>query len=108
MADTAVQTEVAEPFVCGRCGDCCIEVGRTFWKGGLIDEHIWDDCPELKAWANDDDYGDDGFLDCEMLDYDDDARAVCLIELVYGVAAKPVVCREHECGEDSGEAGKDK
>jgi len=73
-----------------RCGNCCIDVGRTFWKNGNYSVF-----PELNAIANNDDHEDNG-LPCEMLSYDDKGKAVCGIHEIYGYEAKPRVCKEHE------------
>ena len=81
---------------CKRCGRCCVEVGRTFWKNGNYEKY-----PELNEWANDGDH-EDGGLPCEMLSFGYDAEvperknvAICLIEALYGRDAKPKVCREY-------------
>lgn len=82
---------------CNRCGKCCWEVGRTFWKNGGGDGQ-WDGIAELENAANDGDH-EDGGLACEMLDFDGGV-AVCMVELAYGKEAKPEVCVDHQCGED--------
>lgn len=82
---------------CKRCGRCCAEVGRTFWKGGDYEEFA-----ELNEWANDGDHEDSG-LPCEMLSFGFDSQvqdgkvkvATCLIEALYGRQFKPRVCREY-------------
>lgn len=71
---------------CKRCGRCCLEVGRTFWKNGN-----YDDIPELKKRANNGDH-EDGDLPCEMLAIIE-GKAICLIQRDYGYEAKPRVCR---------------
>jgi len=64
---------------CQRCGNCCIDVGRTFWKAGNLDlDKPFGDIEALNFRANDGDYEDNG-LACEMLSFDDDGKAVCLI-----------------------------
>ena len=73
---------------CFRCGECCIDVGRTFWKVGDYEEF-----PELNELAKNGDYEDNG-LPCEMLRFEK-GKAVCLIHKKYGYLAKPKVCREH-------------
>lgn len=73
---------------CQRCGRCCLEVGRTFWKTG-----DFSGIPELAERAKDGDH-EDGELPCEMLRIER-GKAICLIEKQYGRAAKPEVCREY-------------
>lgn len=74
---------------CNRCGNCCIDVGRTFWKGG-----DFSDCPVLDKWAKNGDH-EDGSKPCEMLRFEN-GLAVCGIEADYGLKYKPVVCKEHQ------------
>ena len=80
---------------CKRCGMCCQDVGRTFWKVG--DYRQW---PQLEAIARNGDHEDNG-EPCEMLRFVD-GQAVCQIEEYYGREAKPRVCRmypfEDPCG----------
>ena len=71
---------------CVRCGQCCIWVGRTFWLNG-----DFQDWPELEELAEKTKSIDEG-LPCEMLQMTD-GIATCKIELLYGRAAKPKVCR---------------
>lgn len=75
---------------CKRCGNCCADVGRTFWKVGN-----YADIPELKAMQYNGDHEDNG-LPCEMLSYDGGGKAVCGIHEIYGYEAKPEVCKQHE------------
>jgi len=84
---------MTKAFVCQRCGRCCLEVGRTFWKGGDFDKH-----PALNALANDGDY-EDGGLSCEMLRFEG-GKAVCLIQKNFGHEAKPKACREFPGDDD--------
>ena len=82
-------------MICKRCGNCCVDVGRTFWKHGIgLEPEIWNDCPDLKKRAKDGDHEDDD-LPCEMLRFEND-QAVCLIQKNYGYAKKPMACRLHE------------
>lgn len=74
---------------CFRCGECCIDVGRTFWKCG--DYKRW---PVLEELANNGDY-EDNELPCEMLRFEKN-KAVCLVHKRYGYKAKPEVCQEHK------------
>ncbi len=77
-------------FECKRCGNCCNDVGRTFWKNGNYEDvDSW-----LDDWANDGDH-EDGSLPCEML-HVDNGVARCFIQWKYGKGTKPLVCREHE------------
>ncbi len=76
--------------VCKRCGRCCIDVGRTFWKTGS-----YEDIEELNKLAHNGDHEDNG-LPCEMLSFDCDRTAVCRIQEIYGYDAKPTVCKEHQ------------
>ena len=73
---------------CVRCGQCCISVGRTFWKHGDFKDY-----PELRRLADQTESQDDG-LPCGMLQMKDGVAA-CKIELLYGRRAKPRVCREY-------------
>lgn len=73
---------------CKRCGRCCIEVGRTFWKNGR-----YDDIPALEKLASNGDH-EDGSLPCEMLEIVK-GLAVCKIEREYGRQYKPVTCRDY-------------
>ena len=75
-------------FECRRCGNCCIDVGRTFWKNGNFEGNL-----ELRKWQKNGDH-EDGGKQCEMLRFED-GKAVCGIERDYGVEYKPDVCREH-------------
>ena len=77
-------------FECGRCGNCCIDVGRTFWKNG-----DFEGVPGLNNRANDGD-SEDGGLPCAMLSFDENGKAVCGVEQVYGRKYKPKVCREYQ------------
>ena len=73
---------------CGRCGNCCKDVGRTFWKAG--------DYPhsELATLRHNDDHEDAG-LPCEMLMWIS-GKSTCAIHLFLGEEFKPEVCREHD------------
>ena len=77
-------------FECRRCGNCCKDVGRTFWKNG-----DFNNVPELNVEKNNGDW-EDGGLPCAMLRFDTDGKAVCLIHRDYGEEYKPDVCREHQ------------
>jgi len=79
---------------CRRCGLCCLETGRTFWKIARSDLSVlrhWP--PALLARARDGDY-EGGNLPCEMLD-NVKQRYVCLLESRYGRRAKPLICRQY-------------
>jgi len=85
---------------CMRCGRCCLEVGRTFWKVGNLSaekpfnpEKAFGDIEELNKRANDGDH-EDGGLPCEMLTFEN-GRAVCIIQRDYGYDAKPTVCKNY-------------
>ena len=73
---------------CVRCGQCCISVGRTFWRHGNFKKF-----PELLLLAENTESLDDG-LPCGMLQMTDGV-ASCRIELQFGKKAKPKVCREY-------------
>jgi len=75
-------------FECVRCGQCCISVGRTFWKNG-----DFSGIPELEIDARSEPYIDEG-LPCEMLQMVD-GLASCKIQEKYGYDMKPQVCREY-------------
>lgn len=66
-----------------------------FEKGGLINRHLWDTLPALKARALDGDHEDNG-MPCEMLQMDDEGNATCLIEEKHGRQFKPGACLAHE------------
>jgi len=68
-----------DTFECLRCGQCCISVGRTFWR------------------AEQTEAVDDG-LPCEMLKVAN-GIATCKIESVWGRAAKPEMCRDYPIDE---------
>jgi len=76
-------------FECKQCGNCCIDVGRTFWKNGNFEG-----IPELNRRAKSGE-SEDGGKPCEMLKLKD-GLAVCLIQQKYGYVYKPTVCREHQ------------
>lgn len=78
-------------FKCLRCGQCCISVGRTFWRCGDFTGY-----PELEELAKQTESVDDG-LPCQMLQMTD-GIASCKIEILYGRKAKPLVCREFPTG----------
>ena len=78
-------------IICKRCGNCCIDVGRTFWKNGNYE----DVDEELNNWAHNGDH-EDGNKACEMLAWDDNGKSICFIHMLYGYDAKPDVCKEHQ------------
>lgn len=79
---------------CHRCGRCCFEVGRTFWKvGNLNFPKQFGNIEELNNRAADGDHEDNG-LPCEMLVIEN-GQAVCLIEKRFGRNAKPPVCKDY-------------
>ncbi len=73
---------------CSRCGNCCKDVGRTFWKNAKYSHS------ELSALAKNGDSEDAG-LPCEMLMWIS-GKATCAIHLFLGEEFKPEVCQEHE------------
>lgn len=73
---------------CIRCGQCCISVGRTFWRNGNFKDY-----PALRILAENTESQDDG-LPCGMLQMTDGVAA-CKIEMEFGKSAKPKVCREY-------------
>jgi len=75
-------------FKCKRCGQCCISVGRTFWRNSDFADY-----PSLAKLAKRTESQDDG-LPCQMLQMKNGV-ATCKIELLYGRKAKPRVCREY-------------
>jgi len=88
---------------CHRCGLCCLEVGRTFWKVAVTNPSVvrrWP--PALIARARDGDF-EDGNLPCEMLGRKDRRETknrinrgyVCLLQSAYGYWAKPRSCRQY-------------
>lgn len=78
---------------CKRCGNCCIDIGRTFWKNGDYEKID----SVLNDLANNSDH-EDGGKPCEMLRFQD-GKAVCQIHEIYGYDAKPKVCKDHN-GDD--------
>ena len=84
--------------ICIRCGQCCIGVGRTFWKVGDFKNY-----PELETLATLTESVDGG-LPCQMLQMKDGV-ASCKIQTDYGWKAKPEVCRtfpDDECHHNKG------
>lgn len=81
---------------CRRCGNCCKDVGRTFWKAGLALSNFRR-FPFLQELAGNG-YHEDGGLPCEMFQMQNGV-AVCLVEKYFGRAAKPKVCKDHK-GDD--------
>ena len=73
---------------CVRCGQCCLTIGKTFWKHG-----DFEDIRELKERANNGEHEDFG-VPCEMFEPRGEV-GVCLIHERYGYEAKPLVCREY-------------
>jgi hypothetical protein len=73
---------------CKQCGNCCIDVGRTFWKNG-----DYKNIPTLDKLRKNGD-SEDGGLPCEMLGFRG-GLAVCFIQQLFGYDAKPDVCKEH-------------
>ncbi len=80
-------------MACERCGNCCIDVGRTFWKNGDYESVNLD----LHKLANNGDHEDNG-LACEMLmfEHGETLKAICFIHILYGYDAKPQVCKDHD------------
>ena len=78
---------------CKRCGNCCIDVGRTFWKciGMDAKEGTVEIPAELMARIKNGDH-EDGGLACEMLTFDS-GLAVCVLQRDYKI--KPSVCVDH-------------
>ena len=75
---------------CKQCGNCCIDVGRTFWKNADY-ENVNAGLNEL---ASNGDHEDNG-LACEMLLFEG-GKAVCLIHKLFGYDAKPDTCKDHD------------
>jgi Fe-S-cluster containining protein len=76
---------------CQRCGQCCIAVGRSFWRHG-----DFTGCPELEKLATETESVDEG-LPCAMLDMSGGV-ASCRIETKYGRQFKPEGCRQYPSG----------
>ena len=83
-------------MICKQCGNCCVTVGSTFWKGGNLkgDGRPFGDIDELNAVANDGRHIDEG-LPCEMLSMRM-GKAFCMIQERYGAKAKPRVCQDFD------------
>lgn len=76
---------------CVRCGQCCISVGRTFWRNGNFPGGS-----PLAKMAETTPSVDDG-LPCEMLEMLAGV-ATCRIQATFGKKFKPSVCREYPEG----------
>ena len=75
---------------CFNCGNCCIDVGRTWWKIGDY-EKVNAGLAELSRNGDHEDNG----LACEMLLFEG-GKAVCLIHKLFGYKAKPDICKAHK------------
>ena len=76
---------------CKRCGHCCMAVGREFWLRG--DYENKPEYPDLQKLAKENqDQGDD--MPCRMLIVRN-GKSSCTIQIMYGQAAKPEVCRTY-------------
>ena len=64
-------------------------VGSTFWIHGEFEK--W---PGLKYRADHTNLAGDDGMPCQALSIID-SEATCLIQLNYGIEAKPEVCRDH-------------
>ena len=84
---------------CKRCGNCCIDVGRTWWKNGNYEGVN----AALNDLARNGDH-EDGGKPCEMLRFQD-GKAVCQIHELWGYEAKPQVCKDHEGDERCSQVG---
>ena len=77
-------------FNCEQCGKCCEKSGRFYWQ----DSPIADKNPLLilvkRLTAKSNDTGR-----CLMLRYDDEGRAYCILQEVFGYEAKPKKCCEY-------------
>lgn len=79
---------------CQRCGQCCLTVGRTFWKHGNLDaEKPFSNNALLNLWANNDDHSEDGGP-CEMLIWLNGVPT-CFIHAYYGEPLKPSACKQY-------------
>ena len=77
---------------CNRCGKCCEKVGRNFWR---FSNH-----PLVKAMQKRVPPDNNECEPCDMLRYPGilgGRKAVCLLELYFGKAAKPDACRKYFC-----------
>ncbi len=93
MAKQKKQKRLCE---CSRCGNCCQDVGRTFWKSIYLDKELL--CcltPQITKRLHNKDH-EDGNMRCEML-FEDVLETTCLLERDCGV--KPSSCRNHQ-GDD--------
>ena len=82
-------------MACRQCGNCCIDVGQTWWKNG-----DYENIPILNRRKKHGDY-EDGGLPCEMLRFRN-GLAMCQIQEWFGYEAKPEVCRDHDGDEIRG------
>ena len=87
--------DVADENNCQRCGDCCREIGRNFWRFAYNGEKFPNRILKSLALKTMPDYSDN-HDPCFMLEFDADGLAVCLIEKYFGRDAKPKVCREYD------------
>jgi hypothetical protein len=78
---------------CKQCGNCCIDVGRTWWKIGDY-KSINAGLAELSRNGDHEDSG----LACEMLifEHGKTLKATCLIHKLFGYDAKPDICKAHK------------
>ena len=90
-----IEGNAVEVLRCKRCGNCCIDVGRTFWKvGSLNPDAPFGDNSFLNQWAKNGGHEDNG-LPCEMLRFEN-GKGICAIEEDYGREYKPIVCKDHQ------------
>ena len=95
---------------CKRCGKCCRRLSGSFWAKELVEDARYFESygrggngakNEVRATelleiakvriTN----GPAHLTQCEMLHFYRDGKAYCLIELMYGKRAKPLVCRRY-------------
>ena len=87
---------------CSRCGDCCRDVGRTFWKSIALDVELLKKLdPYFITKLNNRDHEDNN-LPCELLGFKKDAEgedseAACRMQTLCGF--KPSACRDYQSGE---------
>ena len=86
---------VADENNCQRCGDCCRQIGRNFWRFAYNGDKFPNRILKSLALKTPPDYSDN-HDPCFMLEFDEGGLAVCLIEKYFGRDAKPKACREYD------------
>ncbi|MBU8870663.1 MAG: hypothetical protein KOO60_07355 [Gemmatimonadales bacterium] len=70
---------------CQRCGECCMGRGNLWTQANLPALFNSDAVRQQRR----------EFGDCDMLGVDKEGEYTCLLEVIFGKAAKPEVCRDY-------------